>query len=137
MSHYSKIDTEFIDKEALIQGLVDMGFSRESVEVFDQPQTLYGYKGDPREDKANVIIRRRFVGTSSNDLGFVREADGRFRAIISDFDSRRYNVEWLSNLKGRYMVSVGKRDLKSKGFRTVKEMVDENGKIHLVARRMQ
>jgi hypothetical protein len=135
VSHYSNIPTEFVDEDALVQALVDLGFAREVIEIHQEARNLYGYHGDMRADKANVIIRRQHIGSASNDLGFIRGSDGRFHAIISDFDSHRFNVLWQGQLKGRYVVNVGKRELKAKGFRTVKEIQDEAGRIHLVARR--
>jgi hypothetical protein len=120
-----------------VQALVDLGFDRKVIEVHAEATSLYGYHGDRRPEKANVIIRREHVGSSSNDLGWVRGEDGRFTAIISDFDSSRYNQAWIKKLTGRYVVNVGKQRLAAKGFKTVQELTDEAGKVHLVARRFR
>jgi hypothetical protein len=75
-----------------------MGFL--DVEVHDTPQNLYGYQGDSRTDTAHVIVRRKYVGESSNDIGFLRNSEGVYEANISEFDryNLKYDEEWLGKL---------------------------------------
>lgn len=47
-------------------------------------------------------MRRQFVGSAANDLGFKRQESGNFRPIISAYDSRFYNAAWLDELSQRY-----------------------------------
>lgn len=70
--------------------------------VFDDAQNLIGHKGDIRKEVAHVIIRRQIVGSMSNDVGFVKNPDGTFSAIISEYDKHKYNDAWLKQLKGNY-----------------------------------
>jgi hypothetical protein len=76
---------------------------------------LVGFQGDYRTQdgeghtkdadkalKADIIIRRKYVGGASNDIGFVKGSDGKFKAVISDYDSSRHNAAWLAKLKGEY-----------------------------------
>lgn len=133
MSHFTTIKTTFVATGSLLKALADAGFKE--VEVHDAAQPLYGYQGDVRADRAEIIIRRRFIGTASNDIGFKRQADGTFTAIISEFDRRRYSVEWLNSLRQRYAYHVVKEQLDQQGFALVEEEVRQDRTIHLVLRR--
>ena len=83
MSLYRERKTKINDARALEEALKQKGFSplRHS-----QPVPLEGYMGDKRKDTAEIIIPRQQVGRASNDIGFKRQEDGSFAAIISDFD---------------------------------------------------
>jgi hypothetical protein len=57
----------------------------------DAAAHLHGYKGDAREELAHVVVPRAVVnqhlgGGCSNDVGFARQADGTYSAIVSDYD---------------------------------------------------
>ena len=86
-----------------------------AVEVHEEATNLYGYRGDMRADKAEIVIRRSHVGTASNDIGFKLAEDGTYQAIISDYDSSHYNQKWLDKLTQVYAEE------------TIKEVADENG----------
>jgi hypothetical protein len=83
MSEYVIIATAFTDASHLVEALVDLGFPRDTIEVHKRPVTLYGYRGDARAELAEIVVRQKHVGRGSNDLGFARQPDGTFRAIIS------------------------------------------------------
>jgi len=100
---YCEIKTEFKNQEALIFALMETGlWQREQIEIYDEPQHLFGYRGDLRQDKANIIIRRKNVGMSSNDLGFIKNEDNTYTAIISEFDKTKYSEHWTNKLKQNY-----------------------------------
>lgn len=133
MSHFSEFQIKGItDKATLIRALELMGFEGK-IEVYDTPQPLYGYRGDERAQKAHIIIRRKYVGQASNDIGFERLPDGTYKALISDYDKGHYNDAWLSKLKTAYSVERISKMAKSKGF-TVKSEVEKN-KVKLVLQR--
>lgn len=134
MSHFTTVKTRLHDTQALVQALADLGFKR--VEVHDTPQHLFGYLGDQRQQTAEIIVRRRYVGWMSNDIGFKRGADGNFAAIISGFDRSKYDGRWLEKLTQRYGYHVARRKLTEQGFDLVKEEAQADGRIHLVLRRM-
>ncbi len=90
---------------ALVKALADLGFN--NVELHQNPQSLYGYVGDVRAEKAEVIIRRQYVGSASNDIGFKKRFDGTFEAIISDYDRGKYSQDWLNQLAERYAYHAG------------------------------
>jgi len=42
---------------------------------------------DVRSEKANYVIRRKYVGGPANDVGFIRQPDGTFDMIVSEFET--------------------------------------------------
>jgi hypothetical protein len=138
MSHFNDFKTEMTDKEALVRALCRADYragtlNRAHIECHDTPASLYGYQNDKREQKAHVIIRRNHVGSSSNDMGFVQDESGRYKAIISDFDQSHYNQQWLGKLTTYYNVEKSKMELDAKGI-TYTESVDTQGRIQLRAK---
>ena len=73
MSAYNEIDTEITDRDCLVEALQELGHV---VQVHETPVQLEGYHGDKRQQRADVIIPRRHVGSMSNDIGFVKGAVG-------------------------------------------------------------
>jgi len=133
MSHFTTIKTQFVDAKHLKQALADLGFK--TVEVHEVARHLYGYEGDVRRQTAEVIIRRKFVGPASNDIGFKRQSDGTFEAIISEFDREEYSKRWLNRLAQRYAYHVIREKLHQQGFAFVEEQVQQDKTIHLTLRR--
>ena len=127
MSRYCTVKTTFKDIDALVSALMETGlWIKEQIEVHTEPQHLYGYHGDQRQEVAHIIIRRKHVGRSSNDLGFIRVEDGSYEAIVSEFDSSKYNASWMSQLKGNYAYHTIARDQEKRG-RTVSRERSSNG----------
>ena len=103
-----------------------MGYA--DVEIHDDAVNLIGYHADVRPEKANVIVRRNHIGTAANDLGFVKEADGTYSAIVSDYDSRKHGAVWMTGLKKAYtekrlIKHAAKNGLKYLGKEVVKGRV--------------
>jgi len=87
MSHYTELETTYKNQDILIAALMDMGWTRDQIEVHDVPKQLDGFS--PSEIvgvTATLIVPKRFVGDFSNDIGFVRGPTGAFMALLSDFD---------------------------------------------------
>ena len=101
MSHFSEFITNMNDEESLVQALESMGFQGK-IERYQIAQPLYGYMGDVRQQKAHIIIRRKYVGQASNDIGFEKQANGTYKAHISDYDKKKYNQQWLDTLQTKY-----------------------------------
>lgn len=104
MSRYVKYNlADLNNRDLLIAALNEMGWTADQIEVHDEPQTLYGYHGDARKEKANVIIRRQNIDSSANDIGFVKTKDGTFQPIVSE------NETYLTGRKDgmRYMQRDG------------------------------
>ena len=138
MSHFNDFETSMTDKEALLRALVRCDFragilNKNNIECHDNPASLYGYQNDRRQQTAHVIIRRNHVGGSSNDLGFVQEASGNYKAIISDFDSSYYNPQWLGKLTTYYNIEKSKMELDAQNI-PYTEVKDALGRIQLRAK---
>lgn len=110
MSAYLTLVTPMTDQECLLEALVDLGFDETAVEVHATPVQLVGYAGDRRAQTANVVIRRRYVGAASNDIGFLSTPTG-YRALVSGYDHPRFGTDWIAQLSQRYQVhSEAKRE---------------------------
>ncbi|RSN60022.1 MULTISPECIES: DUF1257 domain-containing protein [Actinomadura] len=134
MSHYTKVRTTITDQERLVGVLNDLGFDQ--VESHASPTHLYGYQGDRRPEKAEVVVRRRFVGAASNDLGFHRTPDGTFEAIISGYDRHKYDSRWLDTVAQRYGRLTALAFAESHGFDVATEETDRaTGEVRLTLRR--
>ncbi len=87
MSAYKKIECEIVDKDCLLEALKLLGFSPD---VFVEPEKLKGYRGDQRNEVANIVIPKeqvnKFTG-ASNDIGFLwSESENKYDFIVSDYD---------------------------------------------------
>ena len=140
MSEYVIIATAFTDASHLVEALVDLGFPRDTIEVHDRPVTLYGYRGDARPERAEIVIRREYVGRGSNDIGFARQADGVFRAIISEYDQLTpgargpYDQALLGRLTQAYSLRAIQHHYRARGYQ-VQVQRQSDGTIQVVAER--
>ena len=105
-----------------MKGLNDMGYT--TVEVHKEPQSLFGYQGDRRQEKANVIVRRCHVGPAANDLGFLRKPDGSYSAIVSAFDSGKHDSKWFVGLKKAYGFNAAVKVAAKNGFKYLGKKVN-------------
>jgi hypothetical protein len=126
MSHFVECQTEFRDPQALVAALNECGFAAEQIEMHDQAVPLYGYQGDVRPQQAQIIIRRQYVGTGANDVGWEKQPDGTYRAWISEFDAgagqyrnrqeaARFNPAMQNRLKQEYAYQVIHRQQRALG----------------------
>lgn len=136
MSEFKKYPTEYKDKECLKAALAEQGYTE--VEDYEEAQPLYDYHGrqttylDKTGDKANIIVRRKYVGGAANDLGFQKQADGTYTAIVSQFDSHKHNTKWMTDLKRHYNVKVTTKEAKKlslKPYSVAKEIVVNGRKV--------
>ncbi|MCX4706504.1 DUF1257 domain-containing protein [Streptomyces sp. NBC_01373] len=133
MSHFTRVRTALRDPDLLVQALATLGFT--TVESHDTPQTLYGYQGDARPERAEVIIRRRHIGRLSNDIGFRRRTDDTFEAVISEYDRSSYDQPWLTELARAYGHTAALRYAEDNGYEVDSDVLEENGQRRLVLRR--
>ena len=133
MSHFTRIRTRLRDAEVLAEALRAVGHP--DVEVHDRPQTLYGYRGDARPEKAEVIVRREHIGPASNDIGFARGPDDTFEAVISEFDRTRYDRAWLTKLTRSYGYAATLRYAETHGYEVATDELQEDGTRRLTLRR--
>jgi len=140
MSHYTEVETQFKDEKCLIDSLCEMKnrhgkqFTREMIKT-GANQSLYGYMGDKRAQVADIRIDRGNVGSSSNDLGFKKNENGTYGAIISDFDKSHYGKKWMGELKQTYAVKKTEKLLKKKGYSVTRKKNKDTGVIQIRAKR--
>ena len=115
MSEYTIVEVQYSDPSCIKAALKDLGY------VFEEHKTaqqLYGYAGDLREQVAHIIIRRKYVGSAANDVGFVRKANGNYELIISEFDRRKGSLSaknFLESMKQMYGKHKALKQLKKMG----------------------
>ena len=127
MSAFIRNTTCIRDINLLKDALKENGYPE--VEVNEEAQNLYGYHGDKRDDKAELIIRRKHIGSVSNDIGFKKNKDGNYDAIISQYDSSKHNSVWLNKVKSTYTTLMVKKTMKSMGATKLSEStIQKNGK---------
>jgi hypothetical protein len=123
---YCSVKTQFKDPDALVRALMETGeWQGHQIEVHDEPQHLYGYHGDVREQVANIIVRRQYVQASANDIGFEKTVDGTYRSHISQFDSNKYNSTWMGRLRQSYAFHVLKRQQEARGRTVTREKLPD------------
>jgi len=93
----------FRDRRLLLAALTDLGYGQ--VEE-GEALSLYGYEGDRRSETAEIVVRRRHIGTASNDLGFAHTPQG-YTPIISEYDQRTlHGGQFLARLRTAYSERV-------------------------------
>ena len=135
MSHFTTMTTQITDPDALRAALADVGYG--DVEVHDTAQPLYGYQGDQRADRAHVIVRRAHIGSASNDIGFLHQDDGRYLAVISEYDRGKHDETWLGKVTARHAYHLTASTLEAQGFSMAEETVERDGTVRMVLRRFQ
>jgi hypothetical protein len=128
MSAYHTQKTQYKDKACLIAALGDQGYN--TVEDHEVATNLVGYHGDMRAQKANIIVRRQYVGSAANDLGFIKAEDGTYSAIVSAYDSGKHNAQWFTGLKRAYVERVDIKTAAKQGFKYLGKKIVA-GKIQL------
>ena len=113
----------FKDRRLLLAALADLGYA----EVEEgEALPLYGYQGDRRPETAELVVRRRHLGSASNDLGFARTPGG-FVPIISEYDQRvLHGGRLLTKLRTAYserVVEAVTRRVRGSARRTVEGSV--------------
>jgi hypothetical protein len=107
------------DRRLLLAALADLGYT----EVEEgEALPLYGYQGDRRPETAELVVRRRHLGSASNDLGFARAPAG-YVPIVSEYDQRvLHGGQLLVKLRTAYserVVEEVKRRLRGTARRSV------------------
>jgi hypothetical protein len=99
MPRYRLIPTGVPTSSDLQQTLTDMGLR--NVEFHAAPVPLNDWIGRPTDVMANVIVRRKDIGASSDDMGFVRNSAGTWDALISEMHLFRFDKKWFADLSKR------------------------------------
>lgn len=133
MSAYTEQKTQINDAECLKKALAEKGYTADKVEEHEQAVPLVDFTGkqtkytDPAGDKANIVIRRRHVGGAANDVGFLKQKDGTYSAMISAYDKGKHNAAWMADLKKRYAIHKISKVAKQNGMSLLKKEETKNG----------
>jgi hypothetical protein len=123
MSKYEELRTVLSEELFLVEALQGLGYHPE---VSREGLSLIGYLGDERPEKAHIVIRRRQLDSASNDIGFARDANGVYRALISEYDRGiGFNDAWLGRVAQTYKERQTMAVAKSKGYRFLGRQVVE------------
>lgn len=126
MSAYTQVKCSFRDPEALVEGLRELGYKPN---VFSIPVQLEDYRGKLRTQRAEIIIPRVQLSGLSNDVGFARQADGTYVAIISEYDQTVFTLDKLEQLKLTCNQARVTKIAKAQGMKLVGEKATvKNGK---------
>jgi hypothetical protein len=126
MSHFSTIKTSLVEEEFLLKGLQDLGH---------QPQVgnveVRGYRGN------RTAVRVKIATSSpSYDIGF-RKVGQTFEMVADWYGIRGISQkDFLQRLTQRYAYHATRAKLEEQGFQLVGEVVQPDGQIHLVLRRL-
>ena len=114
MSKYEEAITTIAHEGYLVEALEQLGYKPE---VHKNGAALVGYQGDERAEQAHIIIRRRQLDSASNDIGFVRAASGRYRAVVSDYDRGiGFDQAWLGRVSQAYKECQTMAVAKARGY---------------------
>jgi hypothetical protein len=123
MSAYKKIECEIVDKNSLLNALSSLGFKPI---CYTEPEQLTGFKGDKRNEKANIVIPKdqvnHFTG-ASNDIGFIWDAENKkYKMIVSDYDQAH---KMHDRIIQSYVKVVLEEALAKNGFKIKVNVEDE------------
>lgn len=121
MSAYKTIECDIVDKDKLIEALNLLNLNPEVHEI---EETLFGYKGDERKEKAHIIIRRKDVNQytgASNDIGFYFNGE-KYDIVISEYDKKCLMDKRIIQA---YVKVVLEESLAKNGFK-IKVNIDED-----------
>lgn len=127
MSHFTSIKTKMADKVLLLKALDDMAYPYE--EGKGKGLQVRGWRGNTLT--ADVVLASK---TSGYDIGFVKRGDN-YEAVADWSMIREDWNQFLGKLNQRYAYHATCDKLAEQGF-TLAEESQEDGRIHLVARRV-
>jgi hypothetical protein len=129
MSAYTKVKCIFKDPELLVEALTEIGYKPK---VYPGLGThLIDYHGSMRPQMAQIVIPRQQLSPSANDVGFAKQLDGTYTAIISEYDSgATFTPVKMEQLKLAYNMAKAKKIAATQGMKLVgqKESTLKNGK---------
>ncbi len=124
MSHFSRLKTQIIEKEFLLQALQDLGYTVAEGQLEVQG---FGDKATPVE----VLASKQY----SYDIGFRKKSD-HYEIVADWWGVTGINRnDFRSQLMQRYAYRVTLAKLEAQGFSLVNEEAGEKGQVRLVLRR--
>lgn len=125
MSHFTRIKTQMVEKQYLVQALRDLGYTCEEGDL-----KIRGFGG-------NHIAVEIKVATKgfSYDIGF-RKVDNAYEVVADWWGVRGINQkQFLQQVTQRYAYRAARAKLEQQGFTLVTEESQKDGRIHLILRR--
>ncbi len=123
MSHITTISTRMVEKEFILKALDDLGMKYKEKNASTQRDgTNAADVVIPRFPGANITLRKR----------------GKFYVVITDWWGvvGLKKKDFLAQMQKRYAYHAARAKLMEEGFDLVEENTDEEGKIHLLLRRV-
>lgn len=131
MSEYIIIQVEYTDPECIKASLKELGYTFEDHKT---EQNLHGYAGDIRQQTANIIVRRRHVGSAANDVGFKRKVNGKYELIISEYDrGGQTGTNFMQRMRQLYSKHKMLKQLKKMGKTVTSVKTMKDGRIKIKA----
>lgn len=127
MSHFSTIQTELRDRDALLAALGDLGYSPS-----EEVQAVRGYRG--QQVTAELAIRQEQGG----DIGFRLNPESGCYELVADLDLWRQPVpveRFLSQVNQRYALRTILAATAEEGFQVSEQTQQLDGSIELVVTR--
>lgn len=127
MSHFSTIQTELRDRDALLAALGELGY-----DASDESKTVRGFQG--QQVSAELAIRQDQGG----DIGFRLNPDSGCYELVADLDLWRQPVpveRFLSQLNQRYALRAILAASADEGFQVSEQTQQRDGSIELVVTR--
>jgi Protein of unknown function (DUF1257) len=126
MSHFTRMKTQIVEKEYLLQALADLDYACEEGQV-----DIRGYGGN----RMRVDIK---IATASHgyDIGF-RKTGNAYEIVADWWGIRGINqAQFLQKVMQRYAYHADRAKLEEQGFALVSEEVQQGERLHLILRRM-
>jgi len=126
MSHFSRIKTQIVEKDLLFLALQDMGYEPEQGEL-----DVRGFGGN--KTPVEIKVKGKKLGY---DIGFKRSENTY--DVVADWwgVAGIKQKDFIDQLSQRYAYHAARVKLEAQGFTLVNEEVGQEGRIHLVLRRM-
>jgi hypothetical protein len=126
MSHFTRIKTKMVEKAFITQALDDLGYGWEEGKL-----QMQGFLGE----RAGVEIKVR-TPDKGYEIGLRKSGDAY--EIIADWYGVRgvRKNEFQQQLMQRYAYHAARAKLMEQGFDLVSEATEQDGRLHLVLRRV-
>lgn len=123
MAKLRRIPTSMTSGTRLVAALEQSGLRE--IERVPDLAPLISWRGQPLSECAEIIVRRRSIGATADDLGFVRDAEGRYEAIVSEILLSRFDKRWFAELEKRYAALAGLADAPAQAPRVAESPREE------------
>ena len=111
MSHFSTVRTRLVNRECLVQALLDLNLKPQ---VYETPHPLTGFYGDDEGKSAEIVVKGRTIKARA-DIGFKWNPDSGVYDLIHDQyeTSPRLGENFFNK---ELMLAYGKHMVKAKAL---------------------